>query len=111
MRLCTTEAPPGRRVQSWIGLETVVVTFALSFARDALAAIRDWWGGRSATVERGIRQAQRQAFAELRAAAEKRGADAVVGLRSDMTAHGARVSMLSIRLTGTLVRTAAETER
>ena len=111
IRLCSTDNVPGRRITKWVGYESVAAAVTFSFARDFLAGLRDWWGGRSKTIEQGLRRAEAGLRRELASKAARKGADAVVGVRLALVPYGPRVSILNLHLSGTLVTTSAEVRR
>ena len=55
----------------------------INFIRDFFAGLRDFWGGRARGYERAIRDARAGAIADLQVEAEKRGFNAVLGVRID----------------------------
>lgn len=72
--------------------------------KDLFAGIRDIVGGRAGAYESTLRDARLEAFKELRAEAERLGADAVVGVDIDYEVVGQGGSMLMVSVSGTAVR-------
>ena len=66
--------------------------------------MRDIVGGRAGAYEQTLRDARREAFAELSDEAQKLGADAVVAVDLDYEVVGANGSMLMVSASGTAVR-------
>ena len=60
-------------------------------------------GGRAGAYEGALRDARRQAFADLEAEARQLGADAVVGVDIDYEVVGKDGSMLMVSVSGTAV--------
>lgn len=97
----TMDSLPGMEIQRTMGIVTGTAIHGLGMVRDLAAGIRDVTGGRSATYERGVEQAQREALSELTTAAGKMGATGVVGLRYQVDDVGG--SMLLAFCYGTAV--------
>ena len=72
--------------------------------RDFFAGIRDIVGGRSGAYEKELKKARRIAFEELETAADKLGANAVVGVDLDYEVLGKENGMLMVTVSGTAVR-------
>lgn len=73
--------------------------------KDVASAFRDVFGGRSETMQRGLKQARKAALAELRQEAFDLGADAVVGVDLDYSEiSGGGKSMLFLVASGTAVK-------
>ena len=66
-------------------------------------AIRSYYGGRSASYERVLREAKDNALAELMENARRIGANAVVGVDLDYETIGSNSSMLMVTASGTAV--------
>jgi uncharacterized protein YbjQ (UPF0145 family) len=71
--------------------------------RDLFAGLRDIVGGRSAAYEKELRRARETALAELAAAAQEQGANAVVGVDLDYEVLGRDNGMLMVSVSGTAV--------
>ena len=72
---------------------------------DFMASITDFVGGRSGTYESKFAEARETALQELEEEAQRKGADAVVGIDIDYQVLGANNGMLMVTATGTAVKT------
>ena len=68
------------------------------------ANIRDIVGGRSAAYEQELERARQIALDELQSAAQRVGADAVVGIDLDYEVLGSNNGMLMVSISGTAVK-------
>ena len=71
---------------------------------DFMASITDFVGGRSGTYESKFAEARETALQELEEEAQRKGADAVVGIDIDYQVLGASNGMLMVTATGTAVK-------
>jgi uncharacterized protein YbjQ (UPF0145 family) len=99
----TTPSVEGRAITGYKGVVTGEVIVGANIFRDLFAGIRDIVGGRAGSYENVLRDARRQAFAELEAEARDKGADAVVGIDIDYEVLGQGGSMLMVSVSGTAV--------
>lgn len=104
MILTTTTAVEGRAVSAYLGIVTGEVIVGANIFKDLFASVRDIVGGRSGAYEGALRDARRQAFAELGAEAQELGADAVIGIDLDYEVLGQGGSMLMVSISGTAVK-------
>jgi len=104
MILSTTPTLEGKRITEYMGIVSGETIFGANVIKDFKASIRDFWGGRSGSYEKLLREAQEQAIKELTERAEKMGAMAVVGIDFDYETIGAKGSMLLVSVTGTAVK-------
>jgi uncharacterized protein YbjQ (UPF0145 family) len=103
--LCTTTPGiEGRPIREYLGVVTGEAILGANIFKDLFAGIRDIVGGRSAAYEKELRRARDVAFEELEAEAQKRGADAVIGIDLDYETVGQGGSMLMVTISGTAVR-------
>jgi len=102
--ISTTPTLEGRPIRDYLGIVTGEVIVGANIFKDLFAGIRDIVGGRSGAYEGALRDARREAFAELQYEADKLGADAVVGIDIDYEVVGANGSMLMVSVSGTAVR-------
>jgi uncharacterized protein YbjQ (UPF0145 family) len=72
--------------------------------RDFFAGIRDIVGGRSGGYQNALKDAREHAMADMRDAAKRLGADAVVGVDLDYEVLGKENGMLMVSINGTAVR-------
>lgn len=104
MIISTTPILEGRQIREYLGIATGEVIVGANIFKDLFAGIRDIVGGRAGAYESTLRNARREAFAELEAEAERMGADAVVGVDIDYEVVGQGGSMLMVSVSGTAVR-------
>lgn len=100
----TTPGIEGRPIRDYLGIVTGEVIVGANIFKDLFAGIRDIVGGRAGAYEATLRDARRQAFDELRAEADRLGANAVVGIDIDYEVVGQGGSMLMVSVSGTAVR-------
>lgn len=103
MYLSTTPTIEGKKIVKHIGLVDSDTVSGINVVRDIFAGIRDIFGGRSATYERGLKEGKEQALIELTKKAEGLGANAIVGIDYDYETMGANGGMLMVNITGTAV--------
>jgi len=104
MIVTTTPTIEGRRIKEYLGVITGEAVLGANLFRDFFAGIRDIVGGRSGAYEKELKKARRIAFEELEAAADKLGANAVVGVDIDYEVLGKENGMLMVTVSGTAVR-------
>jgi uncharacterized protein YbjQ (UPF0145 family) len=102
--LATTPTIEGRPAREYLGIVTGEVIVGANIFKDLFAGIRDIVGGRAGAYESTLRDARREAFAELESEARAMGADAVVGIDLDYEVVGANGSMLMVSASGTAIR-------
>lgn len=102
--ISTTPTLEGRPIREYLGVVTGEVIVGANIFKDLFAGIRDIVGGRAGAYESTLRDARNEAFRELRAEAERLGADAVVGVDIDYEVVGQGGSMLMVSVSGTAVR-------
>jgi uncharacterized protein YbjQ (UPF0145 family) len=103
MILTTTPTIEGRQISEYKGIVTGEAILGANAFRDLLASVRDFVGGRSAAYEGELQKARTIALDEMRAAARKLGANAVVGIDLDYEVLGSNGSMLMVAASGTAV--------
>jgi uncharacterized protein YbjQ (UPF0145 family) len=104
MILTTTPEIDGKPVQEYLGVVAGEAIVGANLFRDLFASVRDIVGGRSGAYEEVLRDARETALQELADEAERRGANAVVGIDLDYETVGAHGSMLMVTAAGTAVR-------
>lgn len=103
--ILTTEATHNLPVAQRLDIVTAEVVIGMHLFKDVASAFRDVFGGRSETMQRGLKQARKAALAELRQEAFDLGADAVVGVDLDYSEiSGGGKSMLFLVASGTAVK-------
>lgn len=104
MIVTTTPAVEGCRIAEYKGVVFGEVIAGVNFAKDFMAGLTNFFGGRSTTYEEELIGARRQAVAEMEQRAAEMGADAVVGVDIDYEVLGADNGMLMVTVSGTAVR-------
>ena len=87
MLLSTTPTIEGRRILEYKGIVTGETIVGANAIKDFMAGLRDFFGGRSGTYEKVLRN----------------GANAIVGIDLDYEAIGQNGSMLMVTCSGTAV--------
>ena len=100
----TTPTIAEREIAATLGVVTGEAIIGANIFRDLLASLTDIVGGRSATYERGLREARDVAMREMCDEAARMGGDAVVGVDLDYETMGAENGMLMVSATGTAVK-------
>ncbi|MCY3723373.1 YbjQ family protein [Candidatus Poribacteria bacterium] len=100
----TTNTVEGRRIRQYLGLVTGETIMGANVISDFMASITDFVGGRSGTYESKFAEARETAIQELEEEAQRKGADAVVGIDIDYQVLGASNGMLMVTATGTAVK-------
>jgi uncharacterized protein YbjQ (UPF0145 family) len=103
MIITTTPGVEGRRIVAYHGIVSGEAILGANAFRDFFAAIRDVVGGRSGSYERVLRSARDSALEEMSDEAQRKGANAVVGVDIDYGAVGSSESMLMVTANGTAV--------
>ncbi len=100
----TTHTIEGRHIRQYLGLVTGEAIMGANVLRDFMAGLTDLVGGRSGTYESKFAEARETALQEMEEEAQRKGADAVVGIDIDYQVLGARNGMLMVTATGTAVK-------
>ncbi len=100
----TTSSLDGYRVTEYHGIVTGEAILGANLFKDLFAGIRDLVGGRSGAYEEELGKARRIALEELEQAAQRLGANAVIGIDLDYEVIGQNGSMLMVSASGTAVR-------
>jgi uncharacterized protein YbjQ (UPF0145 family) len=103
MILSTTSQLEGKPIKDYRGIVTGEAIVGANIFKDFFAGIRDIVGGRSAAYEQELQKAREIAFKELEEAAQKLGANAIVGIDIDYEVVGQSGSMLMVSVSGTAV--------
>ena len=103
MIIVTTPNLEGQRITKYLGLVSGDAILGANIFRDLFAGIRDIVGGRSGAYEQELNRARAIAMQEMQEAAQRLGADAVVGIDLDYETVG-QGSMLMVTASGTAVR-------
>ncbi|MBI4118916.1 MAG: heavy metal-binding domain-containing protein [Parcubacteria group bacterium] len=103
MILSTTPSIEGKKITKYLGVISGEAIMGANIFKDLFATVRDIVGGRSATYEKELHKAKDLATGEIIAAAEKLGANAIVGIDLDYETMGANGGMLMVSISGTAV--------
>ena len=106
MIISTTSVLSGKEVTDYLGLVSGEAILGANIFRDFFAGIRDIVGGRSGAYEASLREAKDIALREMEEAAQRLGANAVIGVDLDyenITA-GNSGGMLMVSASGTAVK-------
>ena len=102
--ILTTETAPNLKITERIEVITAECAFGMNVFKDLFAATRDFFGGRSKTVQKTMRDSRRTVLFELKKEAYMVGANAVVGIDLDYMELSASGSMVLIVASGTAVK-------
>ncbi|MBR5169172.1 MAG: heavy metal-binding domain-containing protein [Muribaculaceae bacterium] len=103
MILSTTPQIEGYPIREYKGVVTGETIIGANFVKDIMAGMRDFFGGRSASYEKVLRQAKDTAMQEMMQRAQEMGANAIVGIDIDYETIGQGNSMLMVATSGTAV--------
>ena len=103
MLMTTTPTVEGKTIRTYHGVVTGEAIIGANFLKDIFASVRDFVGGRSGAYEKTLRSARETAFEEMAEAAEKLGANAIVGIDLDYEVLGETNGMLMVAVSGTAV--------
>ena len=103
MILSTTPTLEGHPIREYRGVVTGETIIGANFLKDFMAGIRDFFGGRSGSYEKVLREAKDTAMREMEDRAEKMGCNAIVGIDLDYGTVGESGSMLMVTCSGTAV--------
>lgn len=102
--ILTTETAHNLPVTDRLGIITAESVLGMNVFKDIMADIRGIAGGRSKTLQKGLRDAREICLTELKRDAIKLGADAVVGIDLDYQDIGTTGKMLMVVASGTAVK-------
>lgn len=80
MLISTTPTIEGRHILEYKGVVTGETIIGANVLKDFMAGLRDFFGGRSGTYEKVLREAKDTALREMEDRARELGANAIVGL-------------------------------
>ncbi len=105
MIITTTPSIDGKSIASYHGVVTGEAIIGANIFKDMFAAVRDIVGGRAGAYEKTLRNARETAFEEMTEAAQRLGANAIVGVDIDYEVLGETNGMLMVAVSGTAVTT------
>lgn len=103
MLVTTTPTIQGKTITAYYGIVSGETIIGANVFRDFMAGIRDFFGGRSGSYEKILREAKDTALQEMMQHATSLGANAVVGVDLDYETVGQNGSMLMVTCSGTAV--------
>ena len=103
MIFSTTPTLEGHPIREYRGVVTGETIIGANFLKDFMAGIRDFFGGRSSSYEKVLREAKDTAMREMAQRAENMGCNAVVGIDFDYETVGESGLMLMVTCSGTAV--------
>lgn len=101
MILSTTPTLEGHPIKEYRGIVTGETIIGANFIKDFYAGIRDFFGGRSGSYEKVLREAKDTAMQEMIDRASEMRCNAVVGIDLDYETVGETGSMLMVTCSGT----------
>lgn len=104
MLLTTTSVIEGQPVREYLGVVTGETIIGANVFKDFLAGMRDFFGGRSGSYEKVLREAKDTSLREMEERACNIGANAIVGIDIDYETIGEGNSMIMVSCSGTAVR-------
>lgn len=104
MLLTTTSVIEGQPVREYLGVVTGETIIGANVFKDFLAGMRDFFGGRSGSYEKVLREAKDTSLREMEERARNIGANAIVGIDIDYETIGEGNSMILVSCSGTAVR-------
>lgn len=104
MIVTTTHCIEGRQITGYLGVVSAEAVHGINVVRDFFTGMRDFFGGRSQTLERALKEARVQVTDEIAERAASLQADAIVGLHFEISMPSGRGGMLVVFATGTAVR-------
>jgi uncharacterized protein YbjQ (UPF0145 family) len=105
MIMTTTSQLMGHDIREYLGIVSGEAILGANIFRDFFAGLRDIVGGRSAAYEASLREAKEIALQEMTEAAQRLGANAVIGIDLDYeNITMGNGSMLMVSASGTAVR-------
>ena len=104
MLLTTTSVIEGQPVREYLGVVTGETIIGANGFKDFLAGMRDFFGGRSGSYEKVLREAKDTSLREMEERARNIGANAIVGIDIDYETIGEGNSMIMVSCSGTAVR-------
>ncbi|MFO0710900.1 MAG: heavy metal-binding domain-containing protein [Sandaracinus sp.] len=101
--LTTLTAVANRQIATEAEIVSAEVVLTKDILGDFAAGLRDLVGGRSATLQRGLREARNLCLEELRGEAARLGADAVIGVTLAYAPLATGAASVMLVATGTAV--------
>jgi len=103
MLVTTTPFIEGHPVREYRGIVTGETIIGANFFKDIKASLTDFFGGRSGSYEKTLREAKDSAMNEMMQRAAEIGANGILGVDLDYETVGQNSSMLMVTCSGTAV--------
>lgn len=103
MLVTTTPFIEGHPVREYRGIVTGETIIGANFFKDIKASLTDFFGGRSGSYEKTLREAKDTAMNEMMQRAAEIGANGILGVDLDYETVGQNSSMLMVTCSGTAV--------
>lgn len=103
MRMTTTPNIENHVIRGYLGVVTGEAIIGANIFKDLFASIRNIVGGRAGAYENSLADARKMAMEEMAEAAQKLGANAIVGIDLDYEVLGQDNGMLMVCVSGTAV--------
>lgn len=103
MLVSTTSTLEGKTIREYKGIVTGEIIIGANAIKDFMASLTDFFGGRSDSYEKVLKEARETAIKEMITEAQKLGANAVIGVDLDYETVGSHGGMLMVTATGTAV--------
>lgn len=104
MLITTTNSLDGHEVVEYLGVVSAETVVGVNVFKDFFAGMRDFFGGRSGSYEKTIKDCKDMVFSEMSAEAEKYGANALIGVDIGYEILGKANGMLMVSGVGTAVK-------
>jgi uncharacterized protein YbjQ (UPF0145 family) len=109
MLMLTSQMIEGKRISRYHGIVTGDALIGANIYKDIFSGVRDVVGGRTSAYERELARARELAMSSMADAAERLGADAIIGVRLDYHNLGGTMgNTILVSATGTAVSTEDE---
>ena len=103
MLVTTTNTIEGKRISRYFGIVSGETIIGANVFRDFMAGIRDFFGGRSGSYEKVLREAKETALQEMQQQAQLMGANAIIGVDLDYETVGESMRMVTAAGTAVLL--------
>ena len=104
MLLTTTSTIQGKEITQYYGIVSAEVIIGANVFKDIAASFTDFFGGRSGTNEKTLKDAKAAVMRDITEQANSIGANAIIGIDLDYETVGSNGSMLMVTAAGTAVK-------
>ncbi len=104
MLLTTTSTIQGKEITQYYGIVSAEVIIGANVFKDIAASFTDFFGGRSGTYEKTLKDAKAAVMRDITEQANSIGANAIIGIDLDYETVGSNGSMLMVTAAGTAVK-------